>query len=384
MNYEFDVYTRNGLKIDKGKGAYVWDSDGNRYLDFYGGHAVAILGHCHPSIVHALTEQVQKLTFQTNAVDVTVRKEACKALANVAPQGLDRVFLVNSGAEANENALRIAIHLTGRKKVVALEGGFHGRTAAAGNATHGSSWYAFPGLPFEVEHVPVNDLQALHRALTNDVACLIAEPVQGLAGAIPLTNAYLQEARNLCSKVGAMFIADEVQSGMGRTGKVFAIEHSGVVPDLLTVGKGLAGGFPAGAVLAPSAIAKQIPKGFLGTTFGGGPLACACILATLNALTPALLECVPTLETAIREKCLTGDVTEIQGKGLLLGLHTKRPAKQVLAELRTHGILAGDAKDPNVVRLLPPLTIEPRHIDTLASSLQEVAAKEVACASSSA
>jgi acetylornithine/N-succinyldiaminopimelate aminotransferase len=371
--YEFPVYTRSGLTIVDGRGYTVRDSLGNTYLDFYGGHAVAILGYGHPGVTRAIQAETETLLFQTNAVDLSVRQEACEALVSIAPKGLDRVFLVNSGGEANENALRIAFWQTGRSKVVALKGAFHGRTAAAAAVTDGAVWYGFPRTPFDVAWASPNDVQALDAALDDSVAAFIFEPVQGVAGAVAMTAEFMQAARTMCTERGVVLIADEVQTGMGRTGTFFAVEQLGIVPDVLTVAKGIGAGFPAAAVLAPAAIADLIKPGWLGTTFGGGPVACAAILATVQAISaPEFLENVQSISQRIFAEARVGPVQDISGLGLLIGLHVSRPAKEVLRELRERGILAGDAKNPNVVRLLPPLIIDDAAVDGLMKALKEI------------
>ena len=262
-----------------------------------------------------------------------------------------------------------------RTRVVALQGGFHGRTAAAGACSHGSGrWFAFPRTPFDVVHVPVDDPAALTAAVDDATAAVILEPVQGLAGAHALDVEVLRAARAAASRHGALLIADEVQCGMGRTGTAFAIEASGVVPDVITTAKGLAGGFPAGAVIAPARLADALPKGAMGTTFGGGPIACAAILAVVEALSePGFLERVTALGERIRQTCRVGPVVEVLGRGLLLGLRCDRPAKEVLAALRDRGILAGGATDPSVVRLMPPLNLDDDAIEALAEALADLA-----------
>lgn len=375
-SHELPVYARMGVEIAYGKGVTVVTADGDELLDFYGGHAVALLGYRHPSLLEALRKQSERLFFQTNAVELAVRREACDRLAAFAPEGLGRVLLLNSGAEANENALRLALRLTGRKKVVALEGGFHGRTAAAAAVSHGSGkWYGFPRTPFEVAFVPPDDLDALDRALDPDVAALILEPVQGMAGARDLSLDYLREARNLTRERGSWLIADEVQCGMGRSGSPFVCQAAGIVPDALTTAKGLGGGFPCAALMVGEAVAAAIKVGDLGTTFGGGPMACALVVAVLDVLeSSGFLARVGKLEALIRKTCRVGPVTDIQGRGLLLGLKVSRPAKDLLPELRSRGVLAGGANDPQVIRLVPPLTLAEEHVRTLAKALEEIGA----------
>jgi acetylornithine/N-succinyldiaminopimelate aminotransferase len=370
-----DVFHQvDGLEPVRGEGVWITARDGRRYLDFYGGHAVALLGYAHPALVAALDEQARALFFQSNLFDLEVRRRAAESLVGLAPAGLTRAFFVNSGAEANENALRIAFLATGRRRIVAVEGAFHGRTAAAAAITdHHASWYGFPEKPFPVTWVPFDEVAALAAALDQEAAALILEPVQGIAGARPMSQRFMAAARALTKSCGALLIADEVQCGMGRSGTAFACEAYGVAPDLLTTAKGLGGGFPVAAVLATEALAAKIKKGDLGTTFGGGPL--ACVLADVVARLLAagdLLASVRRLSQRIRSECCVGPVRAIQGMGFLLGARTQRPAKDVLADLRAKGILAGSSNDPHIVRLMPPLILADEHVDILKSALSEI------------
>jgi len=368
------VYAHTPVEPVRGEGAMIYTRDGRELIDFYGGHAVALLGLRHPRLLAALGNQAAELFFQSNSVPLAVRARAAERLVRFGPVGLTRAFLVNSGAEANENALRLAFRRTARSRIVALEGAFHGRTAAAAAVSHkAEKWYGFPRAPFDVTFVPRGDLGALARALTPQTAALIVEPIQGLAGAVDLGAAYLSAARELTRAAGALLIFDEVQCGMGRTGHPFAAQAYGVTPDLLTTAKGLAGGFPAGAVLASDAVAAGLSNGDLGSTFGGGPMACALIEAVIDTIESEKLLCrVRTLSRRIRETCKVGPVQSIQGEGFLLGLRVSRPAKDVVRELMDLGILAGTSGDPNVVRLLPPLVLEATHVEALAKALAEI------------
>jgi acetylornithine/succinyldiaminopimelate/putrescine aminotransferase len=370
------VYPHYPVEPVRGEGVILHTRDGRELIDFYGGHAVALLGYGHPRLLAALEAQAKTLFFQSNVVPLEVRARAARHLVEFGPEGLTRAFLVNSGAEANENALRLAFRHTRRSQVVALEGAFHGRTAAAGALTWGNArWYGFPRAPFDVTFVPRGDLDALEEALQADggAAALIVEPVQGQAGAYPLGREWLTAARELTRKSDTVLILDEVQCGMGRTGHPFAAQAYGITPDLLTTAKGLAGGFPAGAVLVSDELAVGLQGGDLGSTFGGGPLACALMIATIEAIQDeGLLPRVQRLSQKIRETCQVGPVTAIQGEGFLLGLRTARPAKEVQAELIDHGIFSGTSGDPHIVRLLPPLILEDGHVDALAAALEKI------------
>lgn len=350
----------------------VWLHEGERrILDLYGGHAVAALGYAHPAMIEALERQARNMYFQSNAVALEVRAEAADALAAIAPAGLDRVFFVNSGAEANENALKIACRLTGRPKVVALEHGFHGRTAAAAAVTWGSQgWYGFPRAPFDVCFAPRDDAEAAARCIDGETAAVIIELVQGLAGAHDLDPAVVAAIAAACRRHGAMLIIDEVQSGVGRCGEPFAAQGYGVLPDMLTTAKALGGGFPCSALLLTAGVAARIRPGELGTTFGGGPMACALVSTVIDVIhRDRLLDNVRTLSAVIRERACTGPVTAVQGRGFLLGLRCRREAKQVQAELLERDILVGTSADPMVIRLLPPLTLERSHVDLFLNTL---------------
>ena len=374
-NVTVPVYKQLPFVPERASGCDIFTKDGRRILDLYGGHAVAALGYGHPQLVKAITEQSNQLLFQSNAVALEIRAQAAEKLTQVAPQGLDRVFFVNSGAEANENALRMACKTTERKKVLAITQGFHGRTAAAAAVTWNSDrWYGFPSKPFEVDFIPRDDIAAAQAMIDGDVAAVIFEPVQGVAGAYDLSTEFLTALRVETSKHNAILIADEVQSGIGRCGQFFAVQTHGIEPDILTSAKALGGGVPCGAVLCSHAIAAKFGPGDLGSTFGGGPLAAAAIAATIDVIiNEDLLMNVRRCEAAIREKCIIGPVTRIQGMGLLLGLVCDRPAIEVRDALLEHDILAGTSGDPEVLRILPPLVLEPGHIDHLVEALRDVA-----------
>ena len=369
------VYGQLPFVPERASGCDIFTKDGRRILDMYGGHAVAALGYGHPQLVKAITRQSNKLLFQSNAVALDIRAEAAEKLTSVAPDGLDRVFFVNSGAEANENALRMACMTTGRKKVLAITQGFHGRTAAAAAVTWNSErWYGFPSKPFEVDFIPRDDVVAATNMIGADIAAVIFEPVQGVAGAYDLSTDFVQALREQTSKHGALLIADEVQSGIGRCGHFFAIQAHGVAPDILTSAKALGGGIPCGAVLCSHEIAAKFRTGDLGSTFGGGPIAAAAIAATIDAIeNESLLANVRKAEMAIREQCVVGPITRIQGMGLLLGLICDRPAVEVRDALLEHDILTGTSGDPDVLRILAPLVLEPKHINHLAEALKDIA-----------
>ena len=346
-------------------------ADGRRILDLYGGHAVAALGYGHPRLVEAIQQQSKDLLFQSNAVALDIRAEAAEQLLAIAPASLRRAFFVNSGAEANENALRMALVTTGRKKILAITQGFHGRTAGAGAVTWNSDhWYGFPARPFDVDFIPRDDCGAAEDMIGDDIAAVIFEPVQGIAGAYDLSPDFVETLRGATAKHRVLLIADEVQSGVGRSGQFFAVQTFGVEPDILTSAKALGGGIPCGAVLCSDDIASRFGPGDLGTTFGGGPLAAAAVVAVIESIKAEnLLRNVREREAQIREQCVVGPVRKIQGIGLLLGLVCDRPAIEVRDFLLDHDILTGTSSDPDVIRILAPLVIEERHVTRLAETL---------------
>lgn len=368
------VYNQLPLDIDAAEGVYL-HAGSRRIIDLYGGHAVAALGYAHPDLLATLEAQARRMYFQSNAVALEVRAAAGDALARFAPANLDRVFFVNSGAEANENALRVACRVTGRSRVVAIEHGFHGRTAAAAAVTWGAakSWYGFPRAPFDVDFIPRDDIARARELITDGTAAVILELVQGLAGAVDLDPAFVRAIAETCARTGALLIVDEVQTGVGRCGAAFASDLYGIAPDMLTTAKALGGGFPCSALLMTEALAASIKPGELGTTFGGGPMACALVATVLEVIErDRLLDNVQTLSAEIRRRAVAGPVESVQGLGFLLGLRCRRPAKAVLAELLERDILVGTSADPMVIRLLPPLTLGQHHVDTFIDALTDI------------
>ena len=371
------VFSQYPLEVAAAHGVWLTNSRGERVLDLYGGHAVAALGYGHPAWTAALARQAEECQFQSNAVAMKVRARAAARLVRFSRLPFGSAFFVNSGAEANENALKVALRLTGRRHIAALEGAFHGRTAAAGAVTWGAQakWYGFPRTPFNVRFIPRGDTAAMRAKVTRKTAAVIVEPVQGLAGAVDLGAPFLAALRRRCDEVGALLIFDEVQCGMGRTGHPFAANLYGVTPDLLTTAKALGNGFPCAALLMAEKVAAGVTLESLGTTFGGGPMACAAIEAVIEAIeSERLLQRVQRVGAYIRESCILGPVTGHQGAGLLVGLRTTRPARQIQAELLESGILTGTASDPRVLRLLPPFILEEEHVDMLRDALRDLPA----------
>ncbi|MGQ0429672.1 MAG: aspartate aminotransferase family protein [Gammaproteobacteria bacterium] len=377
MDHLAPVFAQYPIEVVSAEGVWLRTRDGRRILDLYGGHAVAALGYGHPAWLAALNAQAHTVHFQSNAVPMQVRAEAARRLVAFSGLPLDTVFFVNTGAEANENAIKLACRVTGRAQVVAVEGGFHGRTAAAGAVTWGAmaKWYGFPRAPFDVAFLPRRDAGALTAGITEATAAAIVEPVQGVGGAFDMGRDYLAALRRRCDETGAMLVFDEVQCGMGRTGHAFAANLYGVVPDMITTAKALGAGFPVGALLMDRRAAAALEPGVLGTTFGGGPLACAVVTAVIDAIErDGLLENVRKVSKLIRDTCVVGPVTGTQGEGFLLGLRTRGPAKEVHAALLDRGILAGTSGDPAVLRLLPPFTLEAAHVSLLCDALAGIPA----------
>ena len=303
------VFAQYPIEVAHGEGVWLHSRDGRKILDFYGGHAVAGLGYGHPRWLAALERQARQMAFQTNALPMVIRERAAARLAKFVGLGLDTVFWINSGAEANENALKLAFKITGRAKVVALEQGFHGRTAAAGAVTWGAreKWYGFPRTPFDVSFAPRDNPAAVERFVDSDTAAVIVEPVQGVGGAYDVGKPMLQALRRRCDDVGALLIFDEVQCGMGRTGAPFAANYYGVTPDIITAAKALGNGFPVSALLLSKHVAAQVKVDDMGTTFGGGPMACAVAEAVIDTIeSESLLANVRQVSTYIRSNCVIG------------------------------------------------------------------------------
>lgn len=359
--YQLGTFQKMPIAIERGEGCWVHDSTGKKYLDLYGGHAVASTGHCHPEVVAAIESQAKKLIFYSNSVHNSVRAAACETLVKFAPGEAGwKVFLCNSGTEANETAMKIARRLTNRPKILSMEGSFHGRTIGSLSAT------ALPGYrtlfsPLVPEHqfAEFGKISSAKSFLDGRTAAVILEPVQSMSGVRVATADYYKELRKACTDKGAILIADEVQTAVGRTGKPFAMDHWEVVPDLITMAKGIASGFPIGAVLVRDEIAKTIKTGEHGSTFGGGPLACAAMAATLSVIRgEKLLENAAARGAQIQKACAELPfVEEVRGLGLILGVKLKFPAAEIQRKLLTEGVLTGTSYDLNVLRILPPLTL---------------------------
>ena len=371
------VYAQMPVRPVSGRGSWITDETGAEWLDAYGGHAVASTGHSHPEVVRAISEQAAKLLFYSSVLPHPNREQLAAAIARLVPGPLERVFFCNSGAEANENALLIARKVTGRQRIVSLAGGWHGRTVATLAVTDGEKYEAGArraGMPLSTK-VPFDDAGALAAAVDDGVAAVILEPVQGMTGARDCAPAFLAAARRICSERGALLIFDEVQCGVGRCGAFTAAEAFGVVPDLLTMAKGLGSGLPIAATVTTPALAQQLRIGDLGSTFGGGPVPCAAALATIAVIErEGLIDNAIAVGARLRDGALALGVPAVQGRGLLLGLRLGRPAAPVQAALFERRILTGTSTDPEVLRLLPPLSFSAGEADILLEALAQVLA----------
>jgi acetylornithine/N-succinyldiaminopimelate aminotransferase len=374
----FQVYPLQPIAITKALGSHVWDDKGNEYLDMYGGHAVISIGHTHPHWVKRIETQLNVMAFYSNSVVMPIQEELATALNKISGKKDYQLFLCNSGAEANENALKLASFHTGRKNIIAFSKSFHGRTSLAVAATDNPSIIAPVNETDHIIFLPFNDLEALTQCFAkqgDEIAGVIIEGIQGVAGIYEATNVFLQTIRSLCNKHGAVYIADSVQCGYGRSGKFFAHDYAGVKADIYSMAKGMGNGFPIGGILiAPHIKAKF---GLLGTTFGGNPLACAAALAVLEVmekenLMEAAAEKGKVLMDALKN---TKGVKAVRGKGLMIGFEMEAGLEDIRKVLlNDYKIFTGEAK-PNVIRLLPSLSISSSAIELFLKGLKEATAQ---------
>ena len=369
-------HLRFPITLVRGAGCDVYDDEGNAYLDLYGGHAVCLLGHCHPRWVEEMRRQVGELVFYSNTVYCPLRGEAGELLVNHSYPSMVSTYFCGSGAEANETALKIARKATGRKIIIAMEQGFHGRTIGALSVTGFPKMRtAFPeNTDAWSRFVPLGDLAAIEAANPADVAAVILEPIQSVSGVKVAPPSYYRALREFCDHHGIVLIFDEVQTGSGRTGKWYAGLHWDVEPDLVTTAKGVGGGFPVGVVIAGEQIAATVEPGDQATTFGGGPLAVASIVATYRILEEeGLVEQVDRLSAEViqRLRRMKG-VREVRGLGYLLGVECDTPAKEVQKRLLEERILVGTSGEQNTFRLLPPLTVSVQEWEKFYTALEKV------------
>lgn len=368
----FNVYPLFDITPVKAKDVFVYDDKGNEYLDLYGGHAVISIGHSHPKYVEAISNQVAKLGFYSNSIQNPLQEALSEKLAQLSCCIDYDLFMCNSGAEANENALKLASFHNNKKKIIAFDNSFHGRTSAAVAATDNQKIIAPLNAQQEVEFLPLGDLERLEKALSKDDVCaVIVECIQGVGGLDESTTEFYEGIDTLCKKYNTCFIADEVQSGYGRTGNFFAFQKYKVTPDIISIAKGMGNGFPVGGILIHHSIKASF--GLLGTTFGGNHLACAAALTVLNVIeAEKLMENARNMSAYFIEKAHEiPQVKRVKGRGLMLGLEFDFPIAELRKNLITkHHIFTGNAKDQYVIRILPPLTIKKSHIDTFMNALK--------------
>ena len=370
----FDVYPLNNITITKAKGSYVWDEKGTEYLDMYGGHAVISIGHTHPYWVSAIETQLHKIAFYSNSVIIPIQTQLAHKIGTISGKNNFQLFLCNSGAEANENALKLASFVTGRKKIIAFTGSFHGRTSLAVAATDNSSIVAPVNETDNIIFLPFNDEAALQACFDTEgdrIAAVITEGIQGVGGIRVASNSFLQLIRSLCTMHGALYVADSVQCGYGRTGQFFAHDAAGVDADIYSMAKGMGNGFPIGGILIAPHIAPKY--GMLGTTFGGNHLACAAARAVVEVMEQEnLLEAAASNGAYLIEALSKiPHLQNLRGRGLMIGFDVAdeiKDLKKVL--LQEFKVFTGEAK-PNVIRLLPSLAITKQEIDIFLDRLQK-------------
>jgi acetylornithine/N-succinyldiaminopimelate aminotransferase len=374
--FQLATYKKMSIVAERGEGVWLYSNEGEKYLDLYGGHAVAGTGHSHPHVVEAIRRQADKLLFYSNLVYSGPRAEAAAKLVSLAPESLTKVFFCNSGTEANENAMRMARMSTGRENIISFSGGFHGRTADSISATFLGKYREIgkPNVPGhrQAEFGAIDSVRAL---ADQTVAAIMLEPIQSMAGVRTAESDFFRKLRDLCDECGIVLIYDEVQTGVGRTGEWFfaGIEAgAGVVPDIVTLAKALGSGIPVGACLVTEYIASRIKENDLGTTFGGGMIAMAAVTATLEAIeSDGMLENVKTVEAYLRKRLAeVAGIVAVRGLGFLLGLEFRTKAAPIHKALLDRKIITGTSSDPNVLRLLPPLCLKTEHVDLFINEIE--------------
>jgi acetylornithine aminotransferase/acetylornithine/N-succinyldiaminopimelate aminotransferase len=375
--FQLATYKKMPIAVERGNGVWIYTSDGDKYLDLYGGHAVAGTGHCHPHVVNAIRQQAGELLFYSNLVYSSARARAAEKLVSIAPHTLTKTFFCNSGTEANENAMRMARMSTGRGNIITFSGGFHGRTADAISATFLGKYREIgkPNVPGHVE-AEFGNIESVRALADDSIAAIMLEPIQSMAGVRMAEPDFYRSLRTLCDDRGIVLIYDEVQTGVGRTGQWFfagSQNGGGVVPDIVTLAKALGSGVPVGACLVTDAIASHIKENDLGTTFGGGMLAMAAVTATLEAIdNDRMLENVRRVEIYLRKRLQEVDnVVAVHGLGFLLGIEFRDKAAPVHKALLERRIITGTSSNPKVLRLLPPLCLREEHADMLVLAADE-------------
>jgi acetylornithine/N-succinyldiaminopimelate aminotransferase len=369
----FDVYTVSDVEIIKAQGAKLWDKNGKEYLDLYGGHAVISIGHSHPYYVEKITNQLQNIGFYSNSIKISQQQELAEKLGKLSGYDNYQLFLCNSGAEANENAFKLASFHNGKSKILAFDKAFHGRTSLAVTATDNPSIVAKINQNDNVTFLPLNDKEAFDTAISEEVSCVIIEGIQGVGGIRIPETAFIQHVAKTCKENNIVLILDEVQSGYGRTGKFFAHQHFGIQPDIITVAKGMGNGFPIGGVLiAPHILPK---KEMLGTTFGGNYLACAAGIAVLDVLEQEnLIEKAASLgDYTMKALAQLPNIKEVRGKGLMIAVELNEPCASVRRQLlEEYGIFTGTSSNKNTLRILPTLNVSQQEIDQLIQALHNI------------
>lgn len=375
--FQVATYKKMAISVERGEGCWVWTSDGERYLDLYGGHAVCATGHCHPHVVARLNEQSEKVLFYSNLVYSEIRGLAAEKLVSIAPANLKKAFFCNSGTEANENAMRMARMATGREKIVSFSGGFHGRSADSISATFLGKYREIgkPNVPGHVQ-ASFGDIESVRSVIDDEIAAILLEPIQSMSGVKEAAPEFFRQLRELCDEKGIVLIFDEVQTGVGRTGNWFFAGSEladGISPDIITLAKSLGSGVPVGACVVSDDVSEKIKINDLGTTFGGGMLAMAAVHATLEAIEQdKMLDKARSAEQALRD-ALSGSehIISIRGKGCLLGIEFDGPCGPVHSKLLEKRIITGTSSDPNVLRLLPPLCVTAEEITSITEGISE-------------
>jgi acetylornithine/N-succinyldiaminopimelate aminotransferase len=378
--FQLATYKKMPIAAERGKGVWLYASDGQKYLDLYGGHAVAGTGHSHPHVIAAILEQAEKLLFYSNLVYSGVRARAAEKLVSIAPASLTKAFFCNSGTEANENAMRMARMASSRENIITFSGGFHGRTADAISASFLGK-YRELGKPNVPGHLRADfgDIESVRKIADESVAAIMLEPIQSMAGVRTAEPQFFRELRKVCDESGIVLIYDEIQTGIGRTGEWFfagSEAGGGVDPDVITVAKALGSGIPVGACLVSERIASHIKENDLGTTFGGGMIAMAAVTATLEAIeNDSMLQNVKEVEAHLRRRLAeVPHVTHVRGLGFLLGLEFEVKAAPIHEGLLERNVITGTSSDPRVLRLLPALCLRPSAVDLFVNELQTVIA----------
>ncbi len=375
--FQVATYAKMNIAVERGAGAWIWTSAGEKYLDLYGGHAVCATGHSHPHVVEGLKNQAEKVLFYSNLVYSGIRAKAAEKLVSIAPENLTKAFFCNSGTEANENAMRMARFATGREKVITFSGGFHGRTADSISATFLGNYRAL-GKPNVPHHVcaEFGDIESVKNLADEETAAILLEPIQSMAGVTEAAPEFFRELREICDEHDIILIFDEVQTGIGRTGNWFfggSNLADFVEPDIITLAKSLGSGVPVGACLVNEKVSQNIKINDLGTTFGGGMLAMAAVLATIEAIeNDSMRSNISEIESYLREELKKIEmVRNLRGKGGLLGIEFAESCKPIHQKLLENKIITGTSSHPNVLRLLPPLCVKKEEIELLIECLKK-------------